>query len=101
MFDLNVFFSYVPDPMIKVTELAEGIKVTCPAEHKFAHNNTATEITLKTKDESTGEYICTKKNNDNSEESIKIFVMFRSKFCINNCVVKCDEKTSVFKFYVV
>lgn len=87
--------------MIQVTELADGIKVTCPAEYKFAHNNTATEVTLKTKDESTGEYSCTKKNNDNSEESIKIFVMFRSKFCINNCVVKCDEKTSVFKFYVV
>lgn len=97
MFDLNVFFSYVPEPMIKVTELAEGIKVTCPAEYKFADNNTATEVTLKTKDESTGEYICTK----NTEESIKIFVMFRSKFCINTCVVKCDEKTSVFKFYVV
>lgn len=98
MFDLNVFFfSYVPEPMIKVTELAEGIKVTCPAEYKFAHNNTATEEKLKTKDESTGEYICTK----NTGESIKIFVMFRSKFCINNCVVKCDEKTSVFKFYVV
>lgn len=100
MFDLNVFFSYVPEPMIKVTELAEGIKVTCPAEYKFAHNNTATEEKLKTKDEPTREYICTKIN-VNPEESIKIFVMFRSKFCINNCVVKCDEKTSVFKFYVV
>lgn len=71
------------EPMIQVTELADGIKVTCPAEYKFAHNNTATEVTLKTKDESTGEYSCTKKNNDNSEESIKIFVMFRS---CDNCV---------------
>lgn len=87
------FFSYVPEPMIKVTELAEGIKVTCPAEYKFAHNNTATEEKLKTKDESTGEYICTK----NTGESIKIFVMFRSKFCINNCVVKCDEKNFSFQ----
>lgn len=79
--------------MIKVTELAEKIKLTCPAEYNFAHNNTATEETLKTKDESTGEYICTK----NTGESIKIFVMFHSKFYINNCVVKCDEKNFSFQ----
>ncbi|XP_039478379.1 T-cell surface glycoprotein CD3 delta chain-like isoform X1 [Oreochromis aureus] len=71
----------VPDSIITVTELAEGIKVTCPDGHTFKKHNDTVELKRQTKDEYTGEYTCTK--TDDTSKYVTIFVKFRS---CDNCV---------------
>lgn len=65
-----------------MTELAEGIKLTCPTGYKIDVDNNTKE--LRREDKATGEYIC---KDDNSDKKLAIFVKFRSKFCIKNCVM--------------
>lgn len=67
------------EPQLKVTSVADGIKVECPTGQNLYHNDNPTGK-IAYRDENTGEYIC-KGNSDGTETTI--FVKLRT---CDNCV---------------
>uniref|UniRef100_A0A3Q0RTF2 CD3 gamma/delta subunit Ig-like domain-containing protein n=1 Tax=Amphilophus citrinellus TaxID=61819 RepID=A0A3Q0RTF2_AMPCI len=85
-----------------VSELAEGVKLTCPDGYWFEKEETGF-LELSYRDDNTKEYKCTKNKTDaEGPESVKIFVKFRSKFCRKNCVFKThNHLNNVFFFMII
>lgn len=75
---------------ITVKKISDGIQLSCGEKNEIVppKGDPAKSVTLKYKDENSGEYICSLKvPNENSEEVPKIYVKFRT---CDNCV-ELDE----------
>ncbi|XP_033487909.2 T-cell surface glycoprotein CD3 gamma chain [Epinephelus lanceolatus] len=76
------------DPEIKVSELSDGIKLSCGDNYKIQSENEVEVTELKYKDENTGEYKCVSSDPSSDPTEIsKIYVKFRT---CDNCV-ELDE----------
>lgn len=81
-------FTYT-DPEMKVTELPDGISLSCGDQNKIISLDGSQEESVKLTygDDNTGEYRCVHLVDGSEVERPKIFVKFRSKSCSNTGVL--------------